>query len=235
VASQTPGTVGALLALVAHDLRNPLSALHSNVGFLEATLTTKDPDALDALSDISASCSSLKHIIDNLELLGLAVVEDRPSLDRQPLSLWDLAYEGMQRLQAIADSYGVRMLFEGDRQGAPRVLAHREMVSRALGNLLFNSIQNGGTSEPVRISLASDGTNGTIRVVDAGARISTAMRESAFSADGQLSCKGDPQGRYSRGLGLFAASVAAGLGGANVKSLDAPDGRNAFELVAPLA
>ena len=79
VASETPGTVGSLLALVAHDLRNPLSALHSNVGFLEATLSTKDTDALDALADISASCSSLKHIIDNLELVGLShAAEKRP-------------------------------------------------------------------------------------------------------------------------------------------------------------
>lgn len=235
MASQTPGTVGALLALVAHDLRNPLSALHSNVGYLEATLATKDQDALDALADISASCSSLKHIIDNLELLGLAVLEDRPSFERLPLSLWELAHDGVLRLQAIADSYGVRVLFEAERQGAPRVLAHREMVSRAIGNLLFNSIQNGGTSEPVRVSLASDGTHGIIRVIDAGARMAPALRESAFSADGQLTCKSDPEGRYSRGLGLFAASVAAGLGGAKVRSADAPDERNALELLAPLA
>jgi signal transduction histidine kinase len=230
----SPGTIGSLLALVAHDLRNPLSALHSNVGFLEATLATKDTDALDALSDISASCSSLKHIIDNLELMGLTLLVERPSLDRMPVSLWDLAHDGVQRLQAIAQSYGVRVEFEAERQGGPRVLAHREMISRALGNLLFNSIQHGGTTEPVRLSLAVEGGQGVVRISDGGALISDALRESAFTADGQLSCKGDPQGRYSRGLGLFAASVAAMLGGAAVKSLDAANDRNVFELSAPL-
>jgi signal transduction histidine kinase len=235
VASESLGTVGSLLALVAHDLRNPLSALHSNVGFLEATLATKDADALDALSDISASCSSLKHIIDNLELVGLTLLVERPQLDRMPVSLWELAHEGVQRLQAIAQSYGVRVELQAERQGAPRVLAHREMFSRALGNLLFNSIQHGGTSEPVLVSLASEDGLGIVRVSDSGPGISEALRTEAFTADGQLTCKGDPQGRYSRGLGLFAASVAATLGGVTVKSVSAAEGRNAFELSAPLA
>jgi signal transduction histidine kinase len=234
VASENLGTVGSLLALVAHDLRNPLSALHSNVGFLEATLATKDADALDALSDISASCSSLKHIIDNLELVGLTLLVERPSLDRMPVSLWELAHDGVQRLQTIAQSYGVRVEFQAERQGAPRVLAHREMVSRALGNLLFNSIQHGGTSDPVLVSLAVEGGQGIVRVSDGGPTVSDALRETAFTADGQLTCKGDPQGRYSRGLGLFSAAVAATLAGATVKSVDAPEGRNAFELHAPL-
>lgn len=234
MASESLGTVGSLLALVAHDLRNPLSALHSNVGFLEATLGTKDPDAIDALADISASCSSLKHIIDNLELVGLTLLVERPSLDRMPVSLWDLAHDGVQRLQSIAQSYGVRVEFAAERQGAPRVLAHREMVSRALGNLLFNSIQHGGTSEPILVSLAIDAGQGIVRVTDGGQVVSAALRDAAFSAEGQLSCKGDPQGRYSRGLGLFAASVAGTLAGAVVKSVDSSDGRNAFELHAPL-
>lgn len=234
MASESLGTVGSLLALVAHDLRNPLSALHSNVGFLEATLGTKDPDAIDALADISASCSSLKHIIDNLELVGLTLLVERPSLDRLPVSLWDLAHDGVQRLQAIAQSYGVRVEFAAERQGAPRVLAHREMVSRALGNLLFNSIQHGGSSDPVLVTLAIEGGHGIVRVTDGGQTVSAALREAAFTAEGQLSCKGDPQGRYSRGLGLFAASVAGTLGGALVKSVESSDGRNAFELRAPL-
>lgn len=235
VASETPGTIGSLLALVAHDLRNPLSALHSNVGFLEATLATKDTDALDALADISASCSSLKHIIDNLELVGLSLLVERPALDHMPISLWELAYDGVQRLQVIAQSYGVRLEFQAERQGAPRVLGHREMVSRALGNLLFNAIQHGGSSEPVLVSLALDGGQGIVRISDVGPSVSDALRETAFTAEGQLSCKGDPHGRYSRGLGLFAASIAATLGGAVVSSVPSENGRNAFELSAPLA
>jgi signal transduction histidine kinase len=230
----SPGTLGGLLALLAHDLRNPLSALHSNVGFLETTLAGQDQDSLDALSDIGASCSSLKHIIDNLELLGLAVLGERPALELSPLSLWDVTHEAVHRLEPIARSYGASVVFEADRKLAPRVLGHREMFGRALGNVLFNSIQNGGSSGEIQVRLALGANEGIVQITDAGQPLAENLRRSAFTADGQLSCKGDSKGRYSRGLGLFAAATAAGLSGAEIRSAPHPE-RNVFEILARLA
>ena len=235
MATETSETVGSLLALLAHDLRNPLSALHSNAGYLEAILARTDSDALDALADISASCSSLKHIIDNLELVGLSLLVERSALERTPISLWDLAHDGVQVSKAIAQSYGVRLEIQAERQGVARVLGHREMLSRAFGNLLFNSIQHGGTAAPVLVSVAIHGGRGIVRVSDVGPAVSDALRTAVFTAEGQLNCKSDPHGRYSRGLGLFAASIAATLGGALVQSVPSDGGRNTFELSAPLA
>jgi signal transduction histidine kinase len=233
VAIIDPGAVGSLLALIAHDLRNPLSALNSNVGFLESTPGLPDNEAKEALADVSASCSSLKHIIDNLELLGLSVQETPISLERGPLSLWELVFEVLAGLQPIAASYGARTEFTTPRAGGPRVLVHRDMMSRALGNLIFNSIQNGGTSHPVVVSISAVNGEGIVRIADGGPVISDAHRVAAFTAEGQLTCKGDPRGRYSRGLGLYAASVAAMLAGAKAVSVPAP--KNVFELVAKLA
>lgn len=229
----SPGTLGGLLALLAHDLRNPLSALHSNVGFLETTLAGQDQDSLDALSDIGASCSSLKHIIDNLELLGLSVLGDRPPMEQGQLSLWDVTHEAVHRLEPIARSYGATVVFEADRKLAPRVLAHREMFGRALGNLLFNAIQNGGSQGEVHVTLASGSGEGSVRIADAGPVLPETLRVAAFTADGQLNTKGDSRGRYSRGLGLFAAATAAALAGADVRATAAE--RNTFELRAKLA
>ncbi len=65
--------VGGLLGLIVHDLRNPLSALHSNASFLQTARDTTGEDAKEALEDVSASCEALGHIIDNVELLSLAL------------------------------------------------------------------------------------------------------------------------------------------------------------------
>ncbi len=230
----SPATISGLLALLAHDLRNPLSALHSNVGFLETTLAGQDQDSLDALSDIGASCSSLKHIIDNLELLGLALTNERLSLEQGPISLWDVTHEAVHRLEPIARSYGASIVFEADRRTAPRVLAHREMFGRALGNMLFNSIQNGASSGEVSIGLNVTASAGIVLITDSGPVLPEPLRVSAFTADGQLSNKGESRGRYSRGLGLFAAATAAALSGAEIRCLETA-GRNVFELHARLA
>jgi signal transduction histidine kinase len=65
--------VSALLGLFAHDLRNPLSALHSNVSFLSSVVATTDTEAHEALEDVAASSDALGHITDNLELFALAL------------------------------------------------------------------------------------------------------------------------------------------------------------------
>lgn len=226
--------IGALLALVAHDLRNPLSALHSNVGFLESLTSEKDRDAREALADVMASCGSLKHIIDNLELLGLLTQTDRPHLERGPVGLLDVANDAITRIRSIADSYGVTLSLNTGPRRDVKVRAHREMLVRSLGNLVFNSIQHGGSSAPVSLDVMADEKSGLIVCSDGGSLLGEELRDYAFTAEGQLACKSDAFGRYSRGLGLFSARVAADLAGATVKALTPEGGRNRFELRAPL-
>src|SRR5215470_9401055 len=69
----SPELVSALLGLFAHDLRNPLSALHSNVSFLGSVVGQAEAEAHEALEDVAASSDALGHITDNLELFALAL------------------------------------------------------------------------------------------------------------------------------------------------------------------
>ena len=56
------------------------------------------------------------------------------------------------------------------------------------------------------------------------------MVEQAFTAEGQLSTKNISGGRYSRGLGLYAARIAARVAGATVRGGTAPASEARFEL-----
>jgi signal transduction histidine kinase len=229
-----PRLLGQLLVLLAHDLRNPLSALHSNIGFLESSTDGKDSDLREALADVTVSCGSLNQIIDNLELFGLSTLEEPPRLERLPVGLDELAREAVNRALASAGSYGAELVLVPSASPGLRVRVHREMATRALGNLLFNAIQHGGGGT-VSVACVADGDSGLILVSDAGLPLSPKLRDNAFTAAGQLSCKNDPDGRYSRGLGLFAAGVAAALSGAEVHSRQSPEGKNVLELRGPLA
>lgn len=232
---QDPSVVAALLALVAHDLRNPLSALQSNVGYLESTVGSQGPELHDALVDVGSSCGSLRHLIENLELLGFSLLDKPPEFDRVAISLWDMAGEVLRRFEAIAESYGARVNIEGDRQKAPWVLTSKDMFSRCLANLLMNAIQNGGSSSAVSLRFVQDAGMGAVQILDGGTALSGALEGTAFTAEGQLLCKGDPRGRYGKGLGLFAGKVAAELAGAEVSGGRSPDGRNMFTVKARLA
>ena len=151
------------------------------------------------------------------------------------MSLLELTADVLSRVRLIAECYGVELAFDGDGQRGVRVVAHREMLARSLGNVLFNAIQHGGSSTPVMVQLSIDKEHGVIQVSDGGTPLSDELRAQAFTAEGQLVCKGEASGRYSRGLGLFAACVAADLAGAEVHALAPLRGRNRLEVRARLA
>ena len=225
-----PDLVGGLLGLIVHDLRNPLSALHSNASFLQTSRDTTSADAKEALEDVSASCEALGHIIDNVELLALALRGER-RFEQNSFSVRELIADALGRSRSLAQSYGVRVEFSPSDDVDIKLATSREMLGRALGNLIKNGIQHAQDGQPVRVSARADASHVVLTVADGGPAVSPDFIEKAFSALGQVSSKGQIGARYSRGIGLFAARLAAEAAGAQVRALPAPSGGgNAFEL-----
>jgi len=222
--------VGGLLALIVHDLRNPLSALHSNASFLQTARETTSPDAKEALEDVSASCEALGHIIDNVELLALSLRGER-RFEQNSFTVRDLIADSMSRSRSLATSYGVRVEFTPCADAEVRLATSREMLGRALGNLIKNAIQHAQDGLPVRLSVRAEPSRVALLVEDGGATVSDEFKDKAFTAEGQVSAKGQVGARYSRGIGLFAARLAAEASGAEVRAVAPPSGSgNAFEL-----
>lgn len=226
-----PAVLGELLGLLAHDLRNPLSALHSNLGYLTSVLAEGDPDALEAVSDGLVSCDGLAHIIDNIDLLGQSM---RAGI-RPDVSLMDLAglvTDVVASCRAMAQSHGVSLEWQGGAHERATAQGPRELVVRALSNLIRNSIQHSPSGAAVHVSVRLSPDTLSILVEDAGTPLVGAVRTGAFTPAGQGGAKSVPNGRYSRGLGLFAAALAAAAAQATVRAVDPPRGSgNAFELV----
>lgn len=228
--------VSQLLALLAHDLRNPLSALHSNAGYLQAAFGGEGGELNEALDDVVSSCASLGHIIDNLELLGLSL-DSASHFERVPLSLTDIVTEAVEQCRSLASSYRVELVVTQELGAAAMLISvNRDMMRRALVNLIRNAIQHGARDVPIEIRVLRREHTGVLSVEDAGSPLAPELVESAFTARGQLDCKSHPGGRYSRGLGLFAAAVAARAAGAELSTqTPRPGFSNAFELAAPIA
>jgi len=221
--------VSALLGLFAHDLRNPLSALHSNVSFLGSVVSAGETEAHEALEDVAASSDALGHITDNLELFALALDDARPR-EAHEFPVRELLREAAQKSRRFAESYRVNLEVDAESGGKLRALANRDMLQRSLSNLIRNAIQHAGETGKVTVRAARDGADVVIGVTDSGTPLSLEMVEQAFTAEGQLSTKNISGGRYSRGLGLYAARIAARVAGATVRGGTAPASEARFEL-----
>ena len=216
--------VSALLGLFAHDLRNPLSALHSNVSFLGSVVGVGDAEAHEALEDVAASSDALGHITDNLELFAIALDGAKPR-DPHEFPMRELLREAAQKSRRFAESYRVNLDVDVESALSMRGLANRDMLQRSLGNLIRNAIQHAGEAGKVTVRAWRQGSDIVLAVSDSGIPLAREVGEQAFSAEGQLSTKNVSGGRYSRGLGLYAARIAAHVAGARVRSGPAGEAR----------
>jgi two-component system sensor histidine kinase KdpD len=223
--------VSALLGLFAHDLRNPLSALHSNVSFLGSVVSAADTEAHEALEDVAASSDALGHITDNLELFAIALDGAKPR-EAHEFPVREVLREAAQKSRRFAESYRVTLEVDAESGSNLRASANRDMLLRSLSNLIRNAIQHAGETGKVTVRASRVGAEVVIAVTDTGVALAAEMGDQAFTAEGQLSTKNVSGGRYSRGLGLYAARIAARVAGATVRGATAPTTEPCFELCA---
>jgi signal transduction histidine kinase len=224
--------VGELLGLLAHDLRNPLSALHSNLGYLDAVLASEEGEAREAVVDGVVSCDGLSHVIDNVDLLG-QILRGNLHVQRGSSPAAALIAGAVERCQSAARSHGLTLELDAKaRQLHVAVDAGRDMATRALTNLIRNSIQHAPPSTTVQVSAKLEGRRLCVYVRDSGSALVDENTENAFTAEGQVAAKARANSRYSRGMGLYCARIAARLCGGEVRVVSGPKG-NTFELSLP--
>jgi K+-sensing histidine kinase KdpD len=208
--------LGHLLALIAHDLRNPLSALHSNIGYLVGLEQCDDDETREALEDAGLSCECLVVIIDNIDVIARQLV-GKSTVPLMRFSIGAVVAEALSRCERIAASHRCQLTFSqvGAAQAA-QVKSNRGFLTRALVNLLLNSVQHaGGSTIEVELSVGAKGEV-FVSITDSGTVLGPEDRDRSFLASGQLSAKTNGNGRYSRGLGLYVAKLAAEAAGAKV-------------------
>jgi signal transduction histidine kinase len=215
----------ALMAMVVHDLRNPMAALISNLGFV-ADRVRDDEAASEAASDCMLSLEVLVRLVDNLDAIG--------RLDGGPAASGEVAVTEViasveRRMRRHAEAAGVR-LATSSGPGAGRALAGARLVELAVDNLVATSIAYAPLGSTVRVEArrADDGAM-VIAVLDDGQPVAESARSLVSSRDGQAALKAATGGRYGRGLGLYVASLVAGAAGGALHAGER-DGAALFEL-----
>lgn len=223
-----------LLALLAHDLKNPLAAVLANLAYLDDSVAS-DPDLRDALADARLASELLQRLVSNLEMIGREL-GDGASGRPLEFSLRALVEEICAGEREHAEGRHLLIVVR-DAPGSDVAVSRsdRDRAARALGNLLANAVQHAPSGSEITIDCACVGERWfEIAISDDGPIVPEAMRAQAVAPAGQGTAKSRSDGRYGRGLGLLIAAMAARHARGELE-LGQRAGRSALVLRLPLA
>jgi|GEM_PF-1908601 len=186
-----------LVAVVSHDLRNPISAISmSAAALLKKRPGLEDWQEKSVRRIYSAADRALRMIRDLLDSTQARV--DGIPVEPKPLDFHELARHVVEEVQLAHP--GRRILFhtEGDAQGA----WDADRIAQVITNLVGNAVQHSPPTSPVRVD--SRGMDGEVRlsIHNEGVPISDEDLPSLFEPfrRGRRAGGGTPG---SVGLGLF--------------------------------
>jgi hypothetical protein len=220
------------MAILAHDLRSPLSAIAMLGHLLAATATT---DAARKQSQqIQASAKEMGAMIrDLLEYTRTQLGKGIPVHTRQ-CSIEAVCREALDEVRAAHPQrqFDFTMIEDTQWQVDPARLR------QALSNLLNNAVQHGDPDASIKLAVAVEDAQLTIRVQNRGEPIPAESLQVIFDPLVQLSEKSAAavdKTSTNLGLGLFIArEVATGHKGTLEASSDAANGTE-FVLRIPVA
>jgi len=215
------------MAMLAHELRNPLGAIAGAVQVLDATGKREGPEAR-ARGVITRQVRQLSHLIDDL-LDASRVVTGKIVLNRVPINFGELVQRSAN--SAVGDGQIDRHLemhvepiwIDGD---AVR-------IEQIVGNLVGNAIKYTAAGGRITVSLTADGPEAVLRVDDDGVGIEPDLQPRIFDLFVQGSATLErAQGGLGIGLTLVRRLVDLHGGTVTVSSLG-PNTGSAFTVRLP--
>lgn len=215
-----------ILAIVSHDLRNPLSAVTTNIAAALSSVPLTDARARKLLEGANRAAQRMRGLVT--DLLDFTNIErGRLSLDARPTDAHSLVREGLEAAEVTAAAREVTLCSALPDAALP-VVADRERVLQVLGNLIDNALRF--TPPGGSVELSASRTHDAVRfcVADTGAGMSTAILEHVF----ERYWKGDSAGT-GLGLAIVRGIVEAHGGRVWAESAPGEGTRMFFDLPGP--
>jgi signal transduction histidine kinase/DNA-binding response OmpR family regulator len=217
-----------VVAVVSHDLRNPLNAL-----IMAAAMAEKRPDDAAAvrarLAVIRRSADRMERLIG--DLLDVTRIDaGNLVLARERLSAGALVDEAVQSQRSLAESHSLTLRAEVP-DGLPAILGDRDRLFQVFANLLGNAVKFTPEGGSIVVSAALVGARVRFTVRDTGPGIAPEHLPHVFDRfwqDRRTAGQGT-------GLGLSIVKGIAEAHGGEVSVESAPGEGSAFSFTLPLA
>ncbi len=212
------------IAVLGHDLRNPLASVAAGTRLL----LRRPERAAEIAGHIEQSVSRMSGLIDNVldfargRLGGGLAMRLDPAVPIGPI----LA----QVVQELRSAYPDRVIDASFALTQP-VSCDGGRIGQLLSNLLGNALTHGAPAEAVRVRGATDAGSFELSVANGGEPISPAAMERLFQPFFRGAVRPSQEGL---GLGLFIASEIARAHGGSIETASTP-GETRFTFRMPIA
>lgn len=196
-----------VLAMVAHDLRNPLTCIEGYAINLQ-TLSLTEAEKADSLNRI-VSCSRWAAVLVNDLLDAVAIERGRFTLRRRAVALESVLKETIEAFSLACRTRHVRLTLDISHESF-LVMADPIRVRQVLHNFLNNALKHVPPQGHIAVSAHHTGGQAVVEVTDNGTGIAPEDQAQVFD---KFFRKDDPSSG-SLGLGLYIArSIIEGHGG----------------------
>jgi signal transduction histidine kinase len=213
-------------ALLAHDLRSPLSAILASAQLLQRR--SADTAALEAAARIVTSGKRMARLIEDMLDLARARLGGGIIVKREPADFKALVERVLREYQVAAPTGVIEARYEGALTGS----WDPERIAQVASNLIGNALKHGSATAPIRVSLDGTRAREVILAVTNAGTIPEDMLPHLFDPfrGSQLQAgRGD-----GLGLGLYIVSQIVQAHGGNVE-VKTGAGETAFYVRLPRA
>ena len=210
------------LALVSHDLRNPLSAIALNTQLLERLVSSGDPRLTRISRSLASSIAQMQRIIS--DLLDLAAIQaGKLSVQLQPGDARSPIEEAVEASRSIAAEKSIAL----DAVIGPDPLPARfdpGRIAQVLENLIHNALKFTPTGGRISVEGRSAENVVEIRVRDTGPGLQAEEIAVIFERYRQV----EKRGRKALGLGLYISRSIVESHGGRIRAESVPGEGSTF-------
>jgi signal transduction histidine kinase len=219
------------LAAISHDLRSPLTAIHTSLeSMLETNAASPLPEQQYLLHHVNGQVSRLSRLVD--QLLDLSRLEAGAfPLDRDWVDLAAVMEDVIAKFDLFYSHYPVERRLAAN---LPLQYVDAASISQVVWNLLENTAKYAPPDMPIRVEACWTGQEVLIRVADRGKSIPASEREKIFQHFYRLKQHQQPHTPGS-GLGLAICRGIVEAHGGRIWAEAGGDGGNVFCIALPPA
>jgi signal transduction histidine kinase len=190
------------LAILGHELRNPLAPIRNSIAILKKLLVTPHPAVASSIDVLDRQSDQLCRLVD--DLLDLArISRGEFELRKTRFDVRTAIDQALQTTEPLIVSRGHRV--EVRLPGVPLyVEADPNRICQVIANLLSNAAKYTQPGGIIRLAVGADGADIVIRVRDSGIGIAPEMLSRVFELFARVD---QPQPGGLDGLGIGLALV----------------------------